>query len=100
VAVAVVGVIRPVTAWVSLAVRPVAEGPGTLTRGERLATAFFGVRGVGSLYYLAYAGAEADDFRSGWLWSTVGLTIVLSVLVHGATAGPVMSRLECRRADA
>ena len=57
------------------------------------------MRGVGSLYYLAYAGADVADFRSGWLWSTVGLTIVLSVVVHGATAGPVMSRLECRRAQ-
>ena len=97
VAVAVVGLIRPATAWVALAVRAPSEGAGTLTRRERFATAFFGVRGVGSLYYLAYAGADVADFRDGWLWSTVGLTIVLSVVVHGATAGPVMSRLECRR---
>ena len=99
VAVAVVGLIRPAAAWVALAVRAPTDGPGTLTRRERVATAFFGVRGVGSLYYLAYAGADVADFRSGWLWSTVGLTIVLSVVVHGATAGPVMSRLECRRAQ-
>ena len=97
VAVAVVGLIRPAAAWVALAARAPTEGTGTLTRRERFATAFFGVRGVGSLYYLAYAGADVADFRDGWLWSTVGLTIVVSVVVHGATAGPVMSRLECRR---
>ena len=68
-----------------------------LTRGEQLATAFFGVRGVGSLYYLAYAAGEADFPRLAELWAAVAFTIALSVLVHGITATPVMTRLERRR---
>ncbi|GAB2618391.1 cation:proton antiporter [Nocardioides ginkgobilobae] len=98
VGVALVAVLRPAAAWLALAVRPAREEPGRLLPGERVATAFFGVRGVGSLYYLAYAGGEVEAFQDDWLWSSVGFTIVLSVVVHGALAGPVMRRLECRRA--
>lgn len=87
-------VVRPVAGWLALSVRPVREGPGSLTTAERWAAAFFGVRGVGSLFYLAYAGGEATEFQADWLWSTVGFTLVASVLVHGALAGPVMTRLE------
>lgn len=87
-------VVRPLAGWAALAVAPVREGSGSLTPAERWATAFFGVRGVGSIYYLAYAGGEVADFQADWLWSTVGFTLVASVLVHGALAGPVMNRLE------
>ncbi|TCC27741.1 cation:proton antiporter [Kribbella speibonae] len=82
-------VIRPVTAWVSLARTP-------MRRSERWVTAAFGVRGVGSVFYLAYAGA---DFRTDlpWLWATVGFTVVLSVVVHGVAATPLMRMLEDRR---
>ena len=37
-----------------------AGGTRRLTRGERAATAWFGVRGVGTLYYVAHAAGEAD----------------------------------------
>ena len=100
VGVALVAVLRPAAAWLALSVRPAREDPGRLLPGERVAAAFFGVRGVGSIYYLAYAGGEVEAFQDDWLWSTVGFTIVLSVVVHGALAGPVMTRLECRRSGA
>jgi NhaP-type Na+/H+ or K+/H+ antiporter len=56
--------------------------------------AFFGVRGVGSLYYLAYAAGEAPELGQDWLWSTVSFTVVASVLVHGVLSTPVMTRLD------
>lgn len=87
-------VVRPLAGWVALSVCPPTQGPGSLTRPQRVATAFFGVRGIGSLFYLAYAGGQVTAFQSDWLWSTVSFTIVASVLVHGALAGPVMTRLE------
>ena len=59
--------------------------------------AFFGVRGVGSLYYLAYALGEADLADAAWLWSTVGFTVVASVLIHGVLSTPVMKRLDERK---
>ena len=87
-------VVRPLAGWAALSLRPSPGGPGAMTRAECAATAFFGVRGVGSLFYLAYAGGEVTEFQADWLWSTVGFTLVASVLVHGALAGPVMNRLE------
>ncbi|WBQ04260.1 cation:proton antiporter [Kribbella sp. CA-293567] len=83
-------VLRPVSAWLSLAGTP-------MRRSERWVTAAFGVRGVGSIFYLAYAGADFSTDLS-WLWATVGFTIVLSVLVHGVAATPMMRMLERRRA--
>lgn len=95
VGVALVLVIRPAVAWVSL-LRPPRTGDetGALRPGERVATAFFGVRGVGSLFYLAYAATHSEVPLDSWLVSTVAFTIVLSVLVHGVLAKPVLARLE------
>lgn len=65
----------------------------SLTRGQRWAAAFFGVRGIGSIYYLAYAAGHAEELGTDWLWSTVAFTVVASVLIHGVLASPVMSRV-------
>jgi NhaP-type Na+/H+ or K+/H+ antiporter len=84
-------VIRPATAALALRVlRRGSDECGGLDRRERWATAFFGVRGVGSIYYLAYASDEAPVLGQDWLWSTVGFTVVASVLLHGVLAKPVM----------
>jgi NhaP-type Na+/H+ or K+/H+ antiporter len=94
-------VVRPLTAWFSLRVGPRGKQAGDrrLTSNEELATAWFGVRGVGSLYYLAYAAGEADFSGLPSLWATVGFTIAVSVLLHGITATPTMRRLELTRAE-
>jgi NhaP-type Na+/H+ or K+/H+ antiporter len=56
---------------------------------------WFGIRGIGSLYYLSYAvshgvpGPEAAEL--------VGLTIsvvAISILLHGTSARPILSRYE------
>ena len=71
------------------------DPPGRgMNNRERLVTAFFGVRGVGSLFYLAYAAGQADFADVRWLWSTVAFTIGLSVVVHGVLAKPAMGWLE------
>lgn len=93
VGVGLVLVIRPLAGYLGLSL-----GSG-LERRERWAIAFFGVRGVGSVYYLAYAAGEAPGLGTDWLWSTVSFTIVLSVFVHGALAAPVMRRLSDRSAS-
>ncbi len=83
-------VVRPVVGWYSLA--------GTSTpRGERAAIAFFGIRGIGSLYYLAYALNAATFSRADLLWAMVAFTVVVSIVVHGTTATMVTRRLDAAR---
>ena len=84
-------VIRPLSGWLSLL------GAVGMHRRERWVTSFFGVRGIGSLYYVAYAVSETgfDDARV--IWSTVTFTVVLSVMLHGITATPAMAWLERHR---
>ncbi|CAM3498930.1 cation:proton antiporter [Nocardioides zeicaulis] len=97
---ALVLVVRPVAGWLSLSVAARDEDlDGGLDRGERLAVAFFGVRGVGSLYYLAYATSHEHVPGEDWLWSTVAFAVVVSVLLHGVTATPAMARLDARRRE-
>lgn len=93
-----------VAALLVLVVRPLA-GLLSLSRSgmpplERYATAFFGVRGIGSVYYLAFAVGQADFPDRRELWSTVAFAVVLSVVVHGVTATPAMRRLDRSRARA
>ena len=94
-------VVRPLAGWVALAVLARDDtSEGGLDRGEMMAVAFFGVRGVGSLFYLAYAASHAELADEAWLWSTVAFTVIVSVLLHGVTATPAMARLDARRGRA
>jgi sodium/hydrogen antiporter len=77
---ALIFVIRPVAAWFALAGTDFAWRP-------RAVIAFYGVRGIGSIYYLAYAGHHMELVDEGALWATVAFTIVLSTVLHGLTAG-------------
>jgi NhaP-type Na+/H+ or K+/H+ antiporter len=89
---ALIFVVRPVAGLVALS--PRLFGGSRLTGRQHWAAAFFGVRGVGSIFYLAYAAGEADELGTDWLWSTVAFTVVASVLVHGALASPVLRRVD------
>lgn len=98
IALALLLVVRPVAGWVAVAVLPREERlDGGLDRGEMAAVAFFGVRGVGSLFYLGYAVSHEHVPDEPWLWSTVAFTVIASVLLHGVTATPAMARLDARR---
>lgn len=99
VGVLLVFVVRPLTAWLALGrTAPVdRNGDKRLGPRERWVTAFFGVRGIGSIYYIAYALGQADFGHDAELWATVLFTIVLSVVVHGALAAPAMHWLDAVR---
>ena len=86
-------VVRPLAGWVSLA------GLG-LPRGERFAIAALGIRGVGSMYYLAYGLNHAPySIESGQLlWAIVALIVASSVILHGIGAPRLMARLADRPA--
>ena len=64
---------------------------------ERLFIATFGIRGIGSLYYLAHAMNEAEFAGAEQLWALVGLVILISVIGHGITAAPLTEKLDALR---
>ncbi len=80
-----------------LLVRPVATQVGLLgsatDRTERRLVGWFGIRGIGSLYYLMYAidhGLAEDTAHQ--LTSIVIATVALSIVVHGISVTPIMNR--------
>ena len=92
VALLLVFVVRPVSGHIGLV------GAGLAPR-DRWAIAFFGIRGFGSIYYLAYALGHASFDGAPLVWSIVALAMVISIAVHGVTATPAM-RVVDRAAEA
>jgi NhaP-type Na+/H+ or K+/H+ antiporter len=91
VAMATVFLIRPLAGLVALA-------GCTESAENRLVVAFYGIRGIGSFYYVAYALDRADFPQAHTLWALVILIVVISVLVHGVTATRAMAFLDRQRA--
>jgi NhaP-type Na+/H+ or K+/H+ antiporter len=87
VALALVFVVRPLIGRLSLL-----GAPGH--RAEHWVIGAFGIRGIGSFYYLAYAASHVELPGTDLLWATVGLTVLVSVVVHGIAATPVMQLLD------
>jgi NhaP-type Na+/H+ or K+/H+ antiporter len=90
---AILFVIRPLAGWIGL-VR------GKTGPRERFVIAAFGVRGIGSLFYVSYALANGAFEGGERLWGIVGLTVVGSIFVHGIAATPIMAVVDRRRARA
>lgn len=81
-------VIRPLTGWL-------AQVKSTMGRPERVVVASFGIRGIGSLFYLSYAlGQNPFSGLERELWAVVAFTVVGSVALHGVMAAPAISRME------
>lgn len=81
--------VRPIVCWIAL--------PRSLPLAERAVISFFGIRGLGSAYYLAYALNHGTFDRPDLLWSVAGLVILMSILIHGTTVTPIMNRLDGNR---
>jgi NhaP-type Na+/H+ or K+/H+ antiporter len=86
-AAAVLVVIRPALSLVALAGS--SAGPR-----ERGAIAVFGVRGVGSVFYVAYGLQEGHFAEGDQIWRVVALVVIGSIVLHGISATPVMRRLD------
>ncbi|MFH5923399.1 cation:proton antiporter [Roseomonas xinghualingensis] len=99
------GLLAPVTwpdagaaAVILLIIRPVTGLIGLIgfkaDWTEKLTLAFFGIRGVGSFYYLAYGLNHMELAGAERLWGLVGLIVLMSVLLHGLTVTPIMRFLD------
>ena len=80
-----------------LIIRPVAVMAGLIGQGqsrvERGLLAWFGIRGVGSIYYLMFAiGHGLPDDLARQLITLVITTVTVSTVVHGASVTALMAR--------
>ena len=83
-------VVRPLSAWISLA-------GSRVTWREKSAISFFGIRGLGSFYYVAYALGQADFEGVQVIWVTVCSVVLVSIIIHGILVTPVMRNLDYDR---
>ena len=76
-------VIRPVSGWISL-------WGSSLNKREKLLVSFFGIRGIGSLFYLAFGISHGmfEEEVSYEIWAVAAFTILVSIIVHGIMAYP------------
>ena len=84
---ALIFVVRPLIGFLSLR-----GAPGH--RAEHWVIGVFGIRGIGSFYYLAYAMSHASFAQADLLWAIVGFVVLVSVVLHGIAATPVMQLLD------
>jgi NhaP-type Na+/H+ or K+/H+ antiporter len=86
-------VIRPMSVWLGVS--------GGTERAPRRLLAWFGIRGIGSVYYAVYVAGH--DIRHGAavdLLSCVLTVVAASILVHGISATPLMELYRRRRGAA
>ncbi|WP_101294564.1 cation:proton antiporter [Halegenticoccus soli] len=91
-------------AAIVLVVRPVAGLVGLLGFArawtERAVISFFGIRGIGSFYYLAYGVNEAAFADAERAWALVGAVVLVSIVLHGVTATPAVAAIRDQEPDA
>ncbi len=78
-------IIRPASVYIALVGTNTATVPFILT-------SWFGIRGIGSLYYLMYAIQHGiPESLSVQLISVVLITVTLSIILHGMSVTPLMN---------
>lgn len=92
VALAIVVVVRPLTGMISMIGSP--HG-----RSTRWPIAFFGIRGMGTVYYLAHAVTEEVFADALDVWAIAITAILCSIIIHGATAGAAIARVDALAPD-
>ena len=79
-------VFRPLAVWIGLL------GARRVEPVQRLLISWFGIRGIGSVYYLMYAENHGlPDGVARPILSLVLTTIAVSVVVHGTSVTPLMA---------
>ena len=77
---------RPLSVWIGLA------GTDTSPRLKGI-TAWFGVRGIGSMYYLMYAIQNGlPEYLARELTQITLTVVMLSIYIHGISTKPLMDR--------
>jgi sodium/hydrogen antiporter len=87
-------IIRPMATVLTLFRTP-------LSRPQRAFVAWFGVRGIGSVYYLAYALAHGVAAPTARVLADITLVVIAaSIVLHGVSVTPLMRRYSARTSGA
>ena len=79
-------VVRPLSGWLGLIGVPMATH-------DKWAVSFFGIKGIGSFFYLSFALSETDFGYQKEIWSLTAFVVLVSILLHGLTASFIMEKL-------
>jgi sodium/hydrogen antiporter len=82
-------IIRPLSAYASIY-------NSKMHLQEKAAVSFFGIKGIGSLFYLAFATNLVKFENAENLWAITSWVILFSLIIHGFSANAVMRILERR----
>lgn len=93
VAVGLVFILRPLAGWAAL-------WPTKGSRLDHFAIATLGIRGLGTLFYIAYAQNHGSFPEIQAVWRIGLLTILISIAVHGVLAQRLMQRLHDSHSNA
>jgi len=97
VAALLIAVIRPMSVWLGLLFE---RGTAPAGRAPRRMLAWFGIRGIGSVYYAVYVADHNIRYGAAVeLISCVFTVIATSIIVHGISAAPLMELYQRRRAQ-
>ena len=78
-------VVRPVAVWLGLL-------GATVSRDQRILISWFGIRGIGSIYYLMYAINHGLPAALAAQITALTLTLVaVSIVLHGMSVTPLMN---------
>lgn len=80
-------VIRPVFAFLLLQFTPT-------TNPQRLLMGWFGIRGIGSLYYVTYALNHGWNEDTKFVVDLAISTVALSIIIHGLSSQPILKYYE------
>ena len=83
-------IIRPLAAFISM----IGQKNMIIHWKEKMAISFFGIRGMGSLFYVAFAASQVSVSYEREIWAITAFTISISVIIHGLTATPIMRHLK------
>ena len=72
----------------------IAQFNSQLHTKQKLAISFYGIRGIGSVFYLTYAIKHGQFYNTNQLFSIIALVILISIVLHGLTAKRTMDKVE------
>jgi len=78
-------VVRPIAVWLGLL-------GATASRDQRILISWFGIRGIGSIYYLTYAiNHGLPDALAAEITALTLTVVAISIVLHGMSVTPLMS---------